>query len=143
MDVRWRSLAAWLLIAQSAVLVCLSFWALLLLTWVPDEDEAVRWDSSRAHLQAGAASAVLVVLAVVSAAAGVARLRGRTAGGGLLVAALLGGALAVLVYGLPGVAAVLAVAGCAWVGVLRRDDRLAHDRRESRGLVPATRGTRT
>ncbi|WP_091769248.1 hypothetical protein [Blastococcus aurantiacus] len=130
MDLRLRSLAAWLLIAQAVVLACLSFWAFLLLQWVPDEDEISTWDADAAHLRAGAASAVLVVLAVVSAAAGVARLLDRAAGQGTLVAAHLGGALAVLLFALPGVAVVLAVAGAAWAGLLRRDVRRreqAHD----------------
>lgn len=123
MDPRLRSLAAWLLIAQAAVLACLSFGALLLLRWAPDEDEISTWDADAAHLRAGAASAVLLVLAVVSAASGVARLLDRTGGDGSLVAAHLGSALAVLLYELPGVAVVLAVAGAAWAGLLRRDVR--------------------
>ena len=130
MDLRLRSLAAWLLIAQAAVLACMSFWAFLLLQWAPDEDEISTWDADTAHLRAGAASAVLVVLAVVSAAAGVARLLNRAGGDGSLVAAHLGSALAVLLYGLPGAAVVLAVAGAAWAGLLRRDVRRreqAHD----------------
>jgi hypothetical protein len=105
------------------VLACASFWALLLLSWPPDEDAvpAAPWDAGHTGRQAGAASAVLVALAVVSAAAGVARLLGYTDGVGLLVAAHLGSALALLLYGLTGVAVVLEVAGAAWVGVLRRD----------------------
>jgi len=104
---------------------CLSFWAFLLLSWAPDEDEiSTAWNDDRAHLQAGAVSAVLILLAVVSAAGGVARLLNRTGGTGALVAAHVGGSLAVLVYGLPGVAAVLGVAACAWAAVLSRDDRL-------------------
>ena len=147
-DLRLRSLAAWLLIAQAAVLGCVSFWALLLLSWAPDEDEirAVPWDAADAHLQAGAASGVLVVLAVVSAAAGVARLLGRTDGVISLVAAHLGSALAVLLYGLPGAAVVLALAGAAWVGVLRRDLRRrdrTHGRSDTPRTAPPTVTTRT
>ena len=120
-----RSLAAWLMMAQAAVLACLSFWAYLLLSWPPDEDDisAVPWAAGDGDLQAGAASAALVVLAVVSAAAGVARLLDRASGDGTLVAAHLGSALAVLLFALPGVAIVLAVAGAAWAGLLRRDGR--------------------
>ena len=125
MDLRLQALAAWLRSGQGAVWGCLAFWAFLLLSWAPDEDEiSTVWNDGRAQLQAGATSAVLILLAVVSAAAGVARLLNRTGGTGSLVAAHLGGAVAVSLYGLPGVAAVLAVAACAWPGVLSRDNRL-------------------
>jgi hypothetical protein len=125
---RLRSLAAWLLIAEGAVLGCLSFWASVLLSWAPDEDQiSTSWDGDRAHLQAGAAGAVLVVLAVVSAAAGSARLLNTTGGPVSVTVAHAAGALAVLVYGLPWLAAVLTVAACAWTGVMGRDDRLLRE----------------
>ena len=102
-----------------------AFWAWLLIGWPPDEDSprALTWDASDAAREAGAASALLVVLAVVSAAAGVARLAGRTDGVVPLVAAHLGAALAAGLFGRPLLAAVLALAGPCWVAVLDRDAR--------------------
>ena len=127
MGSRPRSLAGWLLLAQAAVVGVLSVLALLLIRWVPDEDspEALTWSASEAAQQAGAASAVLVVLYVVSAVAGVARLAGRTDGAGVLVAVHLAAALAVGLFGSPVLAAVLALAGLCWAGVLDRDTRRA------------------
>ncbi len=135
---RLRSLAAWLLIAQAVVLACASFWTYLLLAWAPDEDAAAveLWDAGAADRHAGAASAVLVALAVVSAVTGVARFLGHRNGVNLFVAAHLGSALAVLLHGLPGGAVVLAVAGTAWVGVFRRDADPPRRSLEAAGVPP-------
>ena len=126
MTSRLGSLAGWLLVAQGLVLGLCSFPALLVLGWVPDEDVATaadweQWRSGVLDQQAGAVSAVLVLLSVLSVVLGVGRLLGHPVPTAALVAALLGGALAVTVLVSPGLAAPLVLAAGAWAVVLRRD----------------------
>ena len=140
---RPRATTGWLLLAQGIVLGLCSFPALLLLSWVPDEDTATeqdweQWRSGALDQQAGAVSAVLVLLSVFSVVLGVGRLLGRPVPTAALVAALLGGALSVTVLVSPGLAAPLVLAAGAWVVVLRRDV----DRVPTSSAVPAHVGRR-
>ena len=126
MTFRPQAVTGWLLAAQGVVLGLCSFPALLFLGWVPDEDVATeqdweQWRSGVLDQQAGAVSAVLVLLSVFSVALGVGRLFGRPVPTAALAAALLGGALAVTVFVSPLLAAPLALAAVVWTVVLRRD----------------------
>ena len=137
MTSRLGSLAGWLLVAQGVVLGMFSFWAYLFISWVPDEaappEVLAEWDSGAVHEQAGAASAVLVLLSVFSVVLGVSRLLGHPVDPTPLVTVLVAAGAAVALFGSPVLAATLVLAAGAWAVVLRRD---AARRGSSTALAP-------
>ena len=117
MIVQRSTLAGWLLVGQAAVEGVLAFWAQLVINGIGPEDEDL--PPSTAELVArgeetGAATAVLVLLAVLSLAAAVERFRGSPGGRGLLVVAHLAGGAAVLLHGSPVLCAGLVSLGLGW-----------------------------
>ena len=83
--------------------------------------------------EAGAVSAALLVLAIVSLTAGVARLRGRLCGLSPLVAAHVGAALAVGWWGSPVLCLVMLCAAVSWALVQAGDARRLPELAPARG----------
>jgi len=104
-----------LLVGQAVAEAVAAFWAQLVINGIGPEDvpPSITLLVARGE-ETGAATAVLIVLAVLSLAGAVERFRGRVGGRGLLVAAHLAGGAAVLLHGSPLLCAVLVALGLGW-----------------------------
>ncbi|GAB3357223.1 hypothetical protein [Modestobacter lapidis] len=117
-----------LLLFQAAVEAIASLAAPMLIEGIgPPDIPLLPWETADLRRESAAASSALIVLAVVSMTAGIARLRRRDGGLNTLVAAHAGGALAVVWYGSPLLGVVMLSTAIGWAAVLHGDARQPDD----------------
>ena len=126
--VRSTTVSGSLLLVQGVVQALIGVAAPVLIGGIaPPDPPLSAEETADLRYETGAVSSALLVLAVVSLTAGVARLRGRLNGLGTLVAAHLGGAIAVWWWGSPRLCVVLLVAAVHWALVQSGDSRRLPD----------------
>ena len=118
---RLAGLGGCLLLGQAAVEGVLAFWADILITGIGPEDDplSLAEEVSRGE-EVGAATAVLMVLALLSLVSAVQTFRHRSAERLMAAVAHVGGGVAVFLHDAPVLGALLVVAGAVWAATCLR-----------------------